>query len=154
MKFLRRSWTIFAFLFGITTLLLGIYLKQQNNILSLSNAQFTEAIKQEQHLIDQNAALKKRWGHAKNFLADLSEYLVLPQHEISNNPISVYSPEVQHEIPVYENYLSGFIAYDNCVKILEKLCEAQLPISITSLSIHRNIAHNYALQLSMTYRTE
>ena len=103
MKFLRRFWTIFAFLFGITTLLLGIYLKQQNNILSLSNTQFTEAIKQEQHLIDQNATLKKRWGHGKNLLADLSKYLVLPQHEISNNPINVYSPEVQHEIPVYEN---------------------------------------------------
>lgn len=154
MKTLYRFFGIFTLTLALITLLLGFYFRQQNKILYQTTSNLPEVLKTEQLLADKNTTLKKKLEGNKDVLTALSKYLILPKHEISDTPTRIYNPEVQRDVSVYENYLSGFIAYDDCVKILEKLCETQLSISITSLSIHRSIAHNYALQLSMTYRTE
>lgn len=131
----------------------GIQLRKQNKNLKQSTTNFSETIQEAQRLSNQNTLLKKRWEAPNDVLEKLSKYLILPKNETADEPISIYNPEDQNTIPVYENYLSGFIAYDDCVKALEKLCDAQLPIQITALSVHRNIAHNYALQIAMSYRT-
>ncbi len=153
MKAIYGRFSFFTFIIALLLLSSGIQLQRLNNRLRKQTSDFPEIIEQERSLQDQNFALKKRLEHNKDVLAELSNYLILPKNEISDATVEVYDPETQHNISIYQNYLTGFIAYDNCVKVLEKLCEAQLPILITSLSIHRNIAHNYALQLSMTYRT-
>ena len=145
---------IFVFTLTLLFLLSGVQFQQKNKRLRQTTADLHQAIEQERELQNQNIALEKKFKHNKDILGELSKYLILPKNETSDTTIEVYDPEVQHNISIYQNYLSGFIAYDDCVKILEKLCEAQLPILITSLSIHRNIAHNYALQISMTYRTK
>lgn len=154
MKITYGRFGIFAFILALLFLLWGIQFDQKNNCLRQRTSDFEQTIEQEGCLQDQNIALKKRLERNKDVLAELSNYLILPKNETSDSSIEIYDPETQRNISIYENYLTGFIAYDDCVKVLEKLCEAQLPILITSLSIHRNIAHNYALQLSMTYRTK
>lgn len=154
MKTSYGRFVIFSLILTLLFLLCGFHFKQQNNLLLQTTANFDQTLQQEQDLIKQNACLKKRWKCNKDIPTELSRYLILPKIESSDTPIEIYDPELQQHISIYENYLSSFIAYDDCVKVLEKLCEAQLPILITSLSIHRNIAHNYALQISMTYRTK
>ena len=154
MKPLYRIFGISLMGLTLACLVAGFYLKGQNKNLNVTTSNFPELIQEERRLSDENARLKKKWNVNNDVLAELSKFLILPQKETANTPVDVYDPETQSNISVYENYLSGFVAYDDCVKVLEKLCEAQLPILITSLSIHRNIAHNYALQLSMTYRTK
>lgn len=153
MKTLYRS-SLGIALMALICFLSGLHFRQQNKVLCQSTASFDETLTQEQQLTAINTDLKKKWEGDKDILAKLSKFLITPKHEVADNPTHVYDSEAQHEVAVYENYLSGFIAYDDCVKVLEKLCEAQLPILITSLSIHRNIAYNYALQISMTYRTK
>lgn len=154
MKPLYRIFAISIIGLTLTCAVAGLYLKGQNKHLNVTTSNFSELLQEERRLSDKNALLKKKWNVNNDVLAELSKFLILPQKETANTPVDVYDPETQSNISVYENYLSGFVAYDDCVKVLEKLCEAQLPILITSLSIHRNIAHNYALQLSMTYRTK
>lgn len=154
MKTLRRFFGLFTLILALFCFIAGIQLREKNKTLKQSTAIFSETIQEEQRLSSQNALLRKRWEAPNDVLAKLSKYLILPKNEATEDPVNIYNPENQNTIPVYENYLSGFIAYDDCVKALEKLCDAQLPILITSLSVHRNIAHNYALQISMTYRTK
>ena len=153
MKTMHGRFGIFTFILTLLFLLSGIRFSQQNKRLRQTTSDFNKTIEQEQYLETQNIALKKRLTHNKDILGELSNYLILPKSETSDSTIEVYDPETQRNISIYQNYLTGFIAYDDCVKVLEKLCETQLPILITSLSIHRNIAHNYALQISMAYRT-
>ena len=145
---------IFVFILTLLFLLSGVQFQQKNKRLRQTTSDFYQTIEQERDLQNQNVVLKKKFENNRDVLSELSRYLVLPKKEISDTTIEVYDPETQHNISIYQNYLSGFIAYDDCVKVLEKLCALQLPILITSLSIHRNIAHNYALQISMTYRTQ
>ena len=154
MKTTYGRFGIFTFTLALLFLLFGVQFQRQNNRLYQTTSDFHQIIEQERDLQNQNVVLKKKFENNKDVLSELSRYLVLPKKEISDTKIEVYDPEAQDNISIYQNYLTGFIAYDDCVKVLEKLCELQLPILITSLSIHRNIAHNYALQISMTYRTK
>ena len=154
MKTIYKRCIIFIFILALLFLLFGIHFNQKNNRLRQTTTDFQQIVEQEQQLQEQHIALKKKLECNKDVLSVLSNYLILPKTETSDTTIEVYDPETQQNISIYQNYLSGFIAYDDCVKALEKLCDAQLPIVITSLSIHRNIAHNYALQISMTYRTQ
>lgn len=154
MKTTYGRFGIFTFALALLFLSFGIQFQKKSNCLRQTTADFQSTIEQERNLQNQNAALKKKFEYNKDILSELSNYLILPKNETSDTTVEVYDPELQHNISIYQNYLSGFIAYDDCVKVLEKLCESQLPILITSLSIHRNIAHNYALQISMTYRTK
>ena len=154
MKTTYGRFGIFVFILALLVFWFGLQFKQQNNHLRQLTSTFSQTVEQEGRLQDQNIVLKKRLERNKDVLAELSNYLLLPKNETSDSTIEIYDPEAQRNISIYQNYLTGFIAYDDCLKVLEKLCEAQLPILITSLSIHRNIAHNYALQLSMTYRTK
>ena len=154
MKTTYGRFGIFTLTLALLFLLFGIQFQQQNHRLYQTISDFHQTIEQERDLQNQNVVLKKKFENNKDVLSELSRYLVLPKKEISDITIEVYDPEVQHNVSIHQNYLTGFVAYDDCVKVLEKLCELQLPILITSLSIHRNIAHNYALQIAMTYRTK
>ena len=82
----------------------------------------------------------------------LDDVLLRVKREESDRPKLMKDLEGKKAISAREIYLSGFAVNDDCIRVLEILSEVQLPLWITSISLHRNILHNNALQVSITYK--
>lgn len=127
------------------------WVRSYNNDLKKQVKNFSQKQDQVKKLLKENAKLKYPWSKkdldVKDFLANNLNVNVL-KSEISSQEVKGFQrPNVLYS----EGYITGYLWYDDCYRVLKILAEQDLPLWIKSLSIDRDIYENYNLQFSMTY---
>lgn len=155
----KITFIILIFLINICFTSYYFYLKRNNHaaqteVQPLQNLQQKYAYLKQKHSLLcfpwQTQTKEESKSFLEKQLSDL-QIFILKDHCLTPASPTLAQKFNRPKINLHNGYLSGFILYKDCIFLLEKLSQLELPLWITSMTIQRNFYHNLGLQVSFTY---